>query len=157
MKIALFNEQETLIEEVVFDEIEKALQMVSITEGIDFYATLLLSDEQGIRELNSEFRNIDKQTDVLSFPAYELTRPLKDCIEDIEIETEEDLIFIGDIAICVQQAIAQAQEYGHSLTREIAFLAVHGALHLLGYDHIEDETEMVRLQKEIMEKAEIGR
>ena len=101
----------------------------------------MLTDLMGIRTLNSEFRNIDAATDVLTFPAWE----------------GETLLappdgYLGDIAICIPRASEQAARFGHSLQRELMFLAVHGTLHLLGYDHMtpQDEKAMFARQDEIL-------
>ena len=113
----------------------------------------LVSDKK-IRELNKEYRNVDRVTDVLSFP-------MLDNID--EINNEPDFMFgecnIGDIYINLNRAKEQAEEYGHSLEREFCFLALHGFLHLLGLDHIEedDEKEMFALQNKIMAECEINR
>jgi probable rRNA maturation factor len=90
----------------------------------------LVTDAEEIQQLNASYRNIDRVTDVLTFPAWEGDAIL--CPPDG---------YLGDIAICYERAAEQAQEYGHSLERELAFLAVHGALHLLGYDHMKPEDE----------------
>lgn len=103
---------------------------------------LLVTDDAGIHRMNREFRGIDRATDVLSFPA-----------------GEEDGGFLGDIAISLERARAQAAEYGHSLARELSFLAVHGTLHLLGYDHIEEgeRAEMFGIQEKILDKMGMKR
>lgn len=105
--------------------------------------TVLLTTEEEIRSLNARFREIDRVTDVLTFPAWEGEALL----------TPPDG-YLGDIAICVRRAEEQAEEYGHSLERELAFLAVHGGLHLLGYDHMvpEDELVMRAKQTEILQQ-----
>lgn len=92
-----------------------------------------------IHQLNREFRQVDKVTDVLSFP-------------DGDVNPETNRRFMGDVLICRKVARRQAKELGHSLAREITFLQVHGTLHLFGYDHIEpeDEIKMLGLQREIM-------
>ena len=92
-----------------------------------------------IKNLNQEFRQIDKCTDVLSFP--NLTKTPEQSIKEFEDEAFDEQLFLGDIVICKQVAVAQAKEYGHSRKREICFLALHGLLHLLGYDHIEKDDE----------------
>ena len=104
---------------------------------------VLLTSEQEIRRLNREYRNIDRVTDVLSFPAW----------EGEQIAAPPDG-YLGDIAICMARAAEQAQTYGHSLERETAFLAVHGTLHLLGFDHMNESEERIMRgqQKEIMEE-----
>lgn len=96
-------------------------------------------DAEQIKSLNKEFRNIDKCTDVLSFP--NLNKLPEQSIKDFESEKIDDQLFLGDIVICKQVAKNQAKEYGHSKKREICFLALHGLLHLLGYDHIEKDDE----------------
>ena len=99
-------------------------------------------DGEQIKELNRDFRNIDRVTDVLSFP-----------IGDKNPETGE--IVLGDIVLCAEKVIIQAQEFGHTRKRELAFLTCHSMLHLLGYDHIEedDRIEMENLQRKILEKT----
>lgn len=92
-----------------------------------------------IKNLNNQFRKIDKCTDVLSFP--NLTKTPEQSIGEFAGEAFDGSLFLGDIVICKQVAFAQAKEYGHSKKREICFLALHGLLHLLGYDHIEKDDE----------------
>lgn len=117
--------------------------------------------EEEIRELNKEYRNNDNVTDVLSFPAVE--NPDRGVINVEEhaadLNPETWLLNLGDIIICLPRAKAQAKEYGHSLKREVAFLALHSLLHLLGYDHMipEDEQQMTALQTEILDKLNIKR
>ncbi len=160
MKITLFDEQDKqpLTEEIT-EGIKRTLEAAAQYFGVDFCANLLVTDGEGIRRLNREFRGIDRETDVLSFPAYELSRPLAECMEEIEPELEDGLIFIGDIAVSLPRAKRQAEEYGHGIMRETAFLALHGALHLLGYDHMEPEDEevMTAHQRNILEQVQIGR
>lgn len=117
--------------------------------------------EDEIRELNKEYRSNDNVTDVLSFPAVE--NPDRGVINVEEhaadLNPETWLLNLGDIIICLPRAKAQAKEYGHSLKREVAFLALHSLLHLLGYDHMipEDEQQMTALQTEILDKLNIKR
>ena len=117
--------------------------------------------EDEIRELNKEYRNNDNVTDVLSFPAVE--NPDRGVINVEEhaadLNPETWLFNLGDLIICLPRAKAQAKEYGHSLKREVAFLALHSLLHLLGYDHMipEDEQQMTALQTEILDKLNIKR
>lgn len=120
-----------------------AVQSVLEHESRSGNVTVLLTTEDEIRSLNARFREIDRVTDVLTFPAWEgeaLLAPPDG--------------YLGDIAICVRRAEEQAEEYGHSLERELAFLAVHGGLHLLGYDHMvrEDEVIMRSKQTEILKR-----
>jgi probable rRNA maturation factor len=105
-------------------------------------------DNEEIRDLNKKFRSIDKATDVLSFPLFDYEG------ESEEPPVDEMLGMLGDIVLSLEQADAQAKEYGHSFEREVAFLTVHSMLHLLGYDHEtgeEDEADMRRRQSEIMD------
>ena len=109
-----------------------------------------LADEEEIRALNREYRNCDRVTDVLSFPAMDgiKNRFLRAAEHPLELD-EEGRIFLGSIAICTARAKEQAEEYGHSFERELYYLSVHGILHCLGYDH---ETEEEK--KEMREKEE---
>ena len=117
-------------------------------------------DNEAIRELNRDYRGKDTPTDVLSFPLYEDDEDFDDGFvlpPDMEEDEEEAPTAIGDIVISVERAKAQAEEFGHSFERELAFLAVHSTLHLLGYDHErseEEDKEQRRRQEEIL--ASIG-
>lgn len=124
---------------LICDAVEAVLSHESRSGNV----TVLLTTEEEIQSLNARFRNIDRVTDVLTFPAWEGEALL----------TPPDG-YLGDIAICVRRAEEQAEEYGHSLERELAFLAVHGGLHLLGYDHMipEDEIVMRSKQTEILKR-----
>ena len=119
----------------------KILMRRSVTAALEyegFYndaeVSVTFTDNEGIRALNSEFRGIDKETDVLSFP-------LTDFEGGDEPPADEPSIMLGDIVISLEKAAAQAQEFGHSFERECAFLCVHSMLHLLGYDHVNNEEE----------------
>lgn len=94
-----------------------------------------------IQRLNSEFRKVDKVTDVLSFPNLQKNAVQK--LTEFESDVVDGQLFLGDIVICKNVAKRQAKEYGHAQKREICFLALHGLLHLLGYDHIEKDDEKV--------------
>ena len=108
-------------------------------------------DVNEIRRLNRENRNIDKSTDVLSFPMYEIRMGKSIDLNDYAGELENNRLMIGSIAICEAIAASQAVEYGHSKEREICFLALHGFLHLLGYDHIEkDDEELMQSVAELV-------
>lgn len=115
--------------------------------------------EEEIRELNKEQRNIDKVTDVLSFPYLDGIRGEILTPEHFGEECEEDGFLLGSVCICMQRAKEQAEEYGHSLEREVCYLALHGILHCFGYDHIEksDEEEMTLLAEQIMTKLNLKR
>ncbi len=123
---------------------------------------VLLTDDEGIRTINLEYRDKDAPTDVLSFPANALNAPLKQLL-DQDFEPERDVrggrLILGDIAISMERAQAQAQEYGHSLRREVSFLTAHAMLHLLGYDHMEQGEEEIMRNKQrlIMNHLKIKR
>jgi probable rRNA maturation factor len=120
--------------------------------GADTELSVTFTDNEGIRAINAEYRGIDAPTDVLSFPLtdYEgVDFPVAD-------EPESSL---GDIVISLERASEQAEEFGHSFDREVAFLTVHSMLHLLGYDHVnsdEEDAEMRRRQREILESMGLG-
>lgn len=114
-----------------------------------------------IQQLNGQYRNVDAVTDVLSFPSTEVGRKVID-IDDYDcdsINPDTGRLNLGDIIICLERAKQQAVEYGHSTRREVCFLALHSLLHLLGYDHVnqDDERQMVQLQKEILSKLHVNR
>lgn len=119
---------------------------------------ILLTDDEGIREVNREMRDIDRATDVLSFPMFDLLPG--EHPDEMDADPATDLIPLGDMCISVERARAQAEEYGHSFEREICYLAVHSVLHLLGYDHL-DEGEMKKQmrarEEEIMKQLKLER
>lgn len=122
---------------------------------VDAEISVVFCDEEHIRQVNKQYRDIDKSTDVLSFPMIDTYGP---CEFELELFEDEELI-LGDIVICVPKAISQANEYGHSLKREISFLFTHGILHLLGYDHIDedDRIQMEYTQNKILMALNITR
>ena len=132
-----------------------------LAEGdTDLSFELLLVDEEEIRRLNRETRNIDKITDVLSFPTMEgiKGRPIL-AEEHAEELDEEDRLLIGSVVICTKRAEQQAVEYGHSYERELNYRAVHGVLHCLGYDHESEEerAEMREKEESVMQKLGLKR
>ena len=109
--------------------------------------SITFTDNAGIKKLNRKYRKIDKETDVLSFPLFDFEGSDEPPVDELEN-------MLGDVVISLEKAAAQAEEYGHSFEREVAFLCVHSMLHLLGYDHEtseEDELDMRRRQTAIME------
>lgn len=120
----------------------------------------LFVDEEEIQRLNRETRSIDKVTDVLSYPSLDGIKGKALYLEDYPYEIdEEDNLFVGSVVVCVQRAKEQAEEYGHSLKRELHYLLVHGVLHCLGYDHMtdEDKAEMREREEYVLNKLGIGR
>ena len=115
--------------------------------GRDLEVSVTFTDDEGIQKLNRTYRKIDRATDVLSFPLFDFEG-------DEDAMSDELCDMLGDIVISLERAAAQAEEFGHSFEREVAFLTVHSMLHLLGYDHETseaDELDMRRRQTEIME------
>ena len=128
----------------------------------DVCVNLVITDNEEIKRVNTEFRSIGAPTDVLSFPMLEYETPG----DFSHFESEEDCfdpetgeLLLGDIVISKEKVIAQAEEYGHSVKREYAFLIAHSVLHLSGYDHMEEEEriEMETLQREILNELNILR
>lgn len=124
---------------------------------------LLLTDNENIREMNYTFRQIDRATDVLSFPMVDYDIPgdfshLKNAADD-SFNPETGELILGDIVISKEKVLEQAEAYGHSPKREYAFLIAHSMLHLFGYDHMEEEEriQMEQKQREIMEQIQITR
>jgi len=124
------------------DVIERTLKHEKVKNAT---FSIVFVDEEKIQELNKNYRNIDKVTDVISF-----------AFEDNSKIVYNNLRFLGEIFICIPKMIDQAKDYGHSEERELAFLTVHGLLHLLGYDHMneEEEKEMFGLQEVILNEDE---
>ena len=135
--------------------IKKAVHMALDAEGVDIpcIVNVMLTDDEGIHAVNKEFRNVDRATDVLSFPFNELTPGEFDpavCEKDMDTGA----VLLGDMMISLEHCEAQGEEFGHGFAREIQYLTVHSVLHLLGYDHV-DEGEMKR-QMRAREKAIMG-
>ncbi len=136
---------------------EKAVEVTN-NDIPNIWLTVSFVNRQRIRELNKKYRNIDKVTDVLSFPMLDIVYP--QTLNDYKNEYAPDgTLYIGDIVICKKIAKWQAKLYGHSKKREIGFLALHGFLHILGYDHIkkEDEDIMFETSNKILEEVGLGR
>lgn len=120
--------------------------------GADTELSVTFTDNEGIRAINAEYRGIDAPTDVLSFPLTDY--------EGVDFPVaDEPCSSLGDIVISLERADEQAEQFGHSFEREVAFLTVHSMLHLLGYDHVnseEEDAEMRRRQREILESMGLG-
>ncbi len=116
--------------------VQNAAQAALDSEGRDGDLTILIDTPERIQTLNRAFRHVDAVTDVLTFPAWE---------GEISLSADG---YLGDIMICYDRAKEQAEQYGHSLLRELSFLAVHGCLHLLGYDHMTEADERVMREKQ---------
>ena len=151
------NEQDKFeITKELTDRIESCIEGTLNIHGIEDETeiSVMFTDNAGIRVINNETRGVDKETDVLSFPQYSF-----DALGVIEKEAGYPLIVLGDIVLSLEKAFAQSKEYGHTFEREIGYLTVHSMLHLLGYDHIEDEDKLIMRKKEeeILEKIGLVR
>ena len=135
--------------------IKKAVQRALDAEGIaePCVVSVMLTDDEGIRAVNREFRGVDSATDVLSFPLNELTPGAFDANE-CERDLDTDAVLLGDMMISLERCEKQGEEFGHGFRREIQYLTVHSVLHLLGYDHV-DEGEG-KAQMRAREKAIMG-
>ncbi len=132
--------------------IRRVIRVGLEAEGVNFpyEVNVLLTSDAGIRKINHELRGIDRETDVLSFPAFDLfPGRLPDVEADADPETGR--VPLGDMAVSMERVAAQAKEYGHSNRRELAYLVTHSVLHLLGYDHL-DEGPQKKLMREHEEK-----
>lgn len=148
-------EEEKQYEKNILYVIEECFKEEKI-ENLNFSICITLTTPENIRKLNKKYRNIDKQTDVLSFPMfekYEIDRIIKNKEKQLVKET------IGDIIISIKKVEEQAIEYGHSFERELSYMLVHGFYHLMGYDHIEEEDKKIMRPKEekILNKLKIVR
>ena len=123
--------------------IEKVLQVCFEVESLinkKLYVEVILTNPENIRKINKEHRNIDKETDVLSFPMFEKEELVNLSLEHLEV--------LGDIVVSIEKVKEQAEEYGHSFERELAYMLVHGFYHLLGYDHMEENDKKIMREKE---------
>ena len=138
--------------------IEKVLSQCFKEEKLEnskLCVTVTLTTPKTIQEINKQYRNIDRATDVLSFPMFEKDE-LDSKIQENDFENED---ILGDIVVSVEKVKEQAIEYGHSFERELSYMIVHGFYHLMGYDHIEEEDKKVMREKEenILKKLDITR
>lgn len=140
---------------------EKVVQKVLDMEGCPYDAqvNLVLTDNEEIERVNTEFREIHAPTDVLSFPMIPFETPADYAIVEEDqsyFDLDTDELLLGDIMISVDKVFAQAEEYGHSVTREFCFLVAHSMLHLLGYDHMTPEEAVVMENKQRTALDELG-
>lgn len=163
------------IVEIIWEEIEKVEQQEVLIEKVlqkcfevekinptSLYICVTLTNAENIKEINKEYRNIDKATDVLSFPMFEKNELDIMISEDSKEVEEEDLIIqdvMGDIIISIPKVEEQAKEYGHSFERELAYMLVHGFYHLRGYDHMteEEKAEMREKEENVLSQLNIKR
>ena len=150
--------------EVCFQDLDERKDLIAFAENVinecfeeekmsalNFYVSVTLTSPKQIHELNKKYRNVDRPTDVLSFPMFE-----KDELEEIISKRIKNIVpeVLGDIVISIEKVEEQAKEYGHSFERELSYMLVHGFYHIMGYDHIEEEDKVQMRKKEevILEK-----
>lgn len=148
----IIYDSEFELEKELLEKMEEGACLCVEEEGLDpdmVEISLTLVDAEEIQTLNRDYRNVDKVTDVLSFPQF----------DDLNEIYEDEEILLGDVVICRQQAELQAEEFGHSVEREMVYLFVHSVCHLLGYDHMEDDekAEMRAKEESVMERIQVTR
>ena len=161
MKISIENLQDKVeIQEKLKDDIERVVCQSLENESIklESQVSIYFVDNAMIQEINKETRDIDKATDVLTFPIAEFNKGKLDrTLGDVDMDN--DSLILGDIVVSLEKALFQAKEYGHSFEREVLFLITHGMYHILGYDHMtqDDEDEMIGKQELVLSKLNITR
>ena len=146
-ELEVFNQTNEELKEI--DELSKLFPFLANYFNLEnVISNVIITDNETIHKLNKEYRNIDRETDVISF-----------ALEDDKTIIDSPIRVLGDIYISLDKAKQQAKEYNHSLKRELCFLMTHGFLHLLGYDHMkkEDEEIMFPLQEKILEEYGVSR
>ena len=145
----IYLEEGQELEASLMEKLNQAASAIFEAEGVDMERaeiSLTLVSLEEIRELNRDYRDVDRETDVLSFPQY----------EGVEEMPEEGELCLGDVVICLDKVKSQAEEFGHSFEREFVYLFAHSLLHLLGYDHMEDDEKAVMRAKEEATMKEIN-
>ena len=143
------NTKEEVNYKLIENVISEALKYEGVSDNTEISVTIVDNEES--RKINNKFRNIDRATDVLSFPLIDF--------DNEDLPNDGSKIYLGDIIISIERAKEQANEYGHSLDREVGFLTAHSMLHLLGYDHMvpEEEKVMFAKQEEILSNLGLKR
>lgn len=131
-------------EKIIKEVIKTAFKKEELCK-LNLYINVILTTPENIRKINKEYRNVDKATDVLSFPMFE-----KKELDEMILQDQKNKVYdvLGDIVISIEKVKEQAEEYGHSFKRELAYMVVHGFYHLMGYDHMNDTEKEVMRQKE---------
>lgn len=158
LTIEILHEEVAELAQEIQEKMMQCLQKAAELEAVTGEVVITLVTDERIHELNRKYRDVDRPTDVLSFALNESGEEEPDIFLD-EDELDEYPNMLGDIIISVPRAVQQAADYGHSLEREICFLAVHGFLHLLGYDHgnAEEEKAMFSRQEEVLQAIGLTR
>ena len=128
---------------IIYTVIKKCFEEEGLNK-LKIYINIILTNPEEIRKINKEYRNIDKETDCLSFPMFE-----KEEIKELIKKQEESFLdILGDVVVSIPRVYEQAKEYNHSFERELAYMLVHGFYHLMGYDHMEEEEKNIMRKKE---------
>ena len=158
--ITIESDIDALQDEELFAMLRETISAVLDAEGVDLpcEVNVLLTDDEGIQEVNEQMRGVNAPTDVLSFPMLELAPGEHPTVEDED--PGSDTVPLGDMCISIERAQAQAQEFGHCFARETNYLAVHSVLHLLGYDHMDEgpmKAQMREHEEAIMKRLDLER
>ncbi|EHL17973.2 metalloprotein, YbeY/UPF0054family [Peptoanaerobacter stomatis] len=157
INLIMSDEQDKIqVSDELMESINKVIEACEEEEkiGFDNEISLTFTDNIGIRQINKDYRDIDKETDVLSFPMYDI-----DELEEEKMSQDKHIKPLGDIVVSLEKAKEQAEEYGHSFEREVCYLVCHSMFHLMGYDHMEEEEKEIMREKEkkVMKKLNISR
>ena len=160
--IVITSEKKGLATIPVRQHIKRCITAALDVQGVDVPCEInvLVTDDAGIRAINKAYRNIDKATDVLSFPMFQLTPGVLPESWDEYKDPETGLVPLGDMAISLERAKEQAKEFGHSTRREVGYLTIHSILHLLGYDHVDEgamKRQMRAREEKILAEIELPR
>lgn len=158
--ITIESDIDELQDEELFAMLRETISAALDAEGVDLpcEVNVLLTDDEGIQEVNEQMRGVNAPTDVLSFPMLELAPGEHPTVEDED--PGSDTVPLGDMCISIERAQAQAQEFGHCFAREINYLAVHSVLHLLGYDHMDEgpmKAQMREHEEAVMKRLDLER
>ena len=149
IKLNITFDKFTMRAPFVTNIIQKCVEATLVQQKISIPCEInvLITDDNGIRAINQASRDIDKPTDVLSFPMFQL-QPGQSPEGEEYMDPETGMCPLGDIAISLERAISQAKEFGHSVRREVGYLTIHSMLHLLGYDHLDEAEEKAKMRKQ---------
>ena len=139
-----FSVQQPLVSAIIRRCIEKTLAAEGVNVPCEI--NVLVTNDRGIRAINKASRGLDKPTDVLSFPMFQLEAGVLPENWDEYLDPETGMCPLGDMAISLERAIAQAKEFGHSTRREVGYLTIHSMLHLLGYDHLDEGVQKAQMR-----------
>lgn len=156
--IEIIGDLEIELKKVIENAFEATLSHLNQTDEV--YVEMTLVEPSEIKCINAETRGVDSVTDILSFPTLEAGRgSVKACDYPADIDYLSGAIMMGELVLCLERAKEQAEEYGHTIARELGFLTTHGTLHLFGFDHMveQDEIEMFSKQKTILDDIGLTR